>query len=173
MYDQKKVDEFILRSENIIESRNSDEAFLIISSEIDECENRYLNEFITVLNLIRHEKTLDWIENSAHRITNVGSNWGHLAASSYFSWGKADEWLTKGRPYSLIALDALAFCTTIGERSNQSPWMREIQPKLIGSPGPDKVAGRLQEYLQIDSTPRTKTVVNHIVANIFDPGSDL
>jgi hypothetical protein len=51
--------------------------------------------------------------------------------------------------------------------------MREIQPKLIGSPGPDKVAERLQAYLQIDSTPRTKTLVNHIIANIFNPGSDL
>jgi hypothetical protein len=102
------------------------------------------------------------------RIININRNWGHLAASSNFSWSKADKWLAKGRPLSLIALDALIFCTTIGERLNQSTWMRQIQPKLIDTPKPEIVAKRLQQYLSQDNVPRTKTAIQKIIENIFD-----
>lgn len=170
MYDQNKIDDFFLRSEQTIKTCDRDSAFIIISSEIDKCETRYLNEYITALNFIRHEKVLDWIEMSAHRITDVNLNWGHLAASSYFNWSKADKWLVKGRPWSLIGLDALVFCTSIGERLNQSPWMRQIQPRLVDNPKPEIVAARVQEYLKTDAVPRTKRVVNQIIENIFDAG---
>jgi len=120
------------------------------------------------LNFIRYEKVLDWIELNSHRIINVTLNWGHLAASSQFNWAKADDWLSKGRPLSLIALDALMFCTTNGERLNQSPWMREIQPRLIDNPKPEIVARRLKEYLTIDKVPRTDAVVEQIIKNIFE-----
>jgi hypothetical protein len=168
MNDQEKVDDFVFRSENLAKSLDKDEAFTIIAAEIDNCENKYLNEYIAALNFIRHEKVLDWIEKNAHRITNVGTNWGHLAASSYFNWDRAKKWLTKGRPLSLIALDALIFCTTLGERLNQSPWMRQIQPKLSDSLKPEIVATKLQEYLVIDNVPRTKNAIEKIIENIFD-----
>src|SRR5437762_5399866 len=115
MNDQEKVDDFVFRCENLAKSLDKDEAFTIIAAEIDNCENKYLNEYIIALNFIRHEKVLDWIEKNIHRTTNIGSNWGHLAASSHFSWERADKWLTIGRPLSLTALDALIFCTTIVE----------------------------------------------------------
>jgi len=168
MYDQEKVDDFIFRSEEIAKSTNKEEAFLIISKEIDNCEDRYLNEYLTALNFIRNDKVLDWIENNIHRTTNIGNQWGHLAASSYFSWDRATKWLSNGRPLSLVALDAITFCTTAGERLNQSLWMREIQPKLVDNPQPEIVAERLEEYLQTDSTHRTKTTINKIINNLFD-----
>ncbi|HEY8916825.1 MAG TPA: hypothetical protein VIM87_10310 [Chitinophaga sp.] len=168
MYDQEKVNDFIFRSENIAKKFDKDEAFAIISSEIDACEDRYLQEYITALNFIRHEKVLDWIETNTERIVNINLNWGHLAASSCFNWDKAEKWLTKGRPLSLIALDALIFCTTNGDRLNQSPWMRQIQPKLIDNPKPEIVATRLQKYLSVDNVPRTKTAIQRIIWNIFE-----
>lgn len=168
MYDQEKVDDFIQRSDEVIQEQDKDNAFQIITAEIDTCEDRYLNEYITVLNFIRSEKVLDWIESNRHRITNIGTNWGHLAASSYFSWQRAEKWLERGRPLSLIALDALVFCTTVDERLNQSPWMRQIQPKLIDNPQPEIVAARLQEYLRTDSVPRVKNAVHKIIENLFD-----
>jgi hypothetical protein len=73
-----------------------------------------------------------------------------------------------GRPLSLIALDAILFCTTVGERLSQSLWLRQIQPKLIDNPRPDIVANRLQEYLKMDSVPRTKSTIQKIIENIFD-----
>jgi hypothetical protein len=168
MYDQEKVDEFVFRSENLAKSVDKDKAFLIISQEIGRCEDRYLNEYITALNFIRNDKVLDWIEKNIHRTTNIGLNWGHLAASSCFSWDRANKWLTSGRPLSLVALDGIMFCTTIGERLNQSPWMRQIQPKLIDNPKPEIIANRLQEYLLTDNVYRTKSTVNKIIDNIFD-----
>ncbi len=168
MYNQEKVDSFIQRSEVVIQNRNKDDAFQIISAEIDACEDRYINEYITALNFIRSVKVLDWIEKNTHRIINVSLSWGHLAASSHFTWDRAEKWLVKGRPLGLIALDALVFCTTIGERLNQSPWMRQIQPKLIDSLRPEIVATSLQEYLKTDSAPRTKDAVRKIIENIFD-----
>lgn len=168
MYDQEKVDEFIFRSENLAKSIDKDKAFLIISQEIETCEDRYLNEYITALNIIRSDKILDWIENNIHRQANIGLNWGHLAASSYLSWDRAKKWLVTGRPLSLVALDGIMFCTTVGERLNQSLWMRQIQPKLIDNPKPEIVAAKLQEYLQTDNTHRTKKTINKIIENLFD-----
>ncbi|HET7898420.1 MAG TPA: hypothetical protein VFL47_12130, partial [Flavisolibacter sp.] len=155
MYDQRKVEDFVFRSENLAKSIDKDKAFEIIVDEINNCDDKYLNEYITALNFIRDEKVLDWIEQNVSRVKNIGENWGHLAASSYLSWDRADKWLSHGRPLSLIALDAILFCSTVGERLNQSPWMRQIQPKLIDTPRPDIIANRLQDHLKTDSVPRT------------------
>jgi len=168
MYDQEKIDDFILRSESIAKNFDKDESFTIISTEIDNCDDRYLHEYITALNFIRHEKVLDWIEINSKRIVNITQNWGHLAAMSHFSLDRAEKWLTLGRPLSIIALDALVFCTTIGERLNQSLWMREIQPKLTDNQQPEVIAKRLQEYLQTDRVPRTRNAVDQIIDNIFE-----
>ena len=168
MYDQEKVDEFVFRSENLAKTVDRDKAFLTISQEIESCEDSYLNEYITALNFIRSDKVLDWIETNIHRTTNIGLNWGHLAASSHLSWDRANKWLTSGRPLSLVALDGIMFCTTIGERLNQSLWMRQIQPKLIDNIKTEIIANRLQEYLLMDNVYRTKSAVNKIIDNIFD-----
>jgi hypothetical protein len=168
MNDQEKIDDFIFRAKNLAKGADKEKAFAIIAEEIDKCDDKYLNEYITGLNFIRNEKVLDWIEGNIHRTTNIGINWGHLAASSYLSWERAKEWLMYGRPLSLVALDAIVFCTTVGERLNQSPWMRQIQPKLNGDQKPELIAKRLQEYLLADNVPRTKAAIQVIIENIFD-----
>jgi hypothetical protein len=168
MYDHEKIDDFHLRAESIAKTLNKDEAFTIILSEINSCDDRYLNEYILALNHVRTDKTLDWIEHNSHRIKNVGINWGHLAAVSFFTWNRADNWLSKGRPLSLIALDALVFCTSHGERLNQSLLLRELNPRLGDNPAPDVVASRLQKYLQTDNVPRTKSSIDKIINNIFE-----
>ena len=168
MFDQEKVDEFISRCEDLAKSVDQNEAFIIISKEIDNCEDRYLNDYLIALNFIRNDKVLDWIENNIHRTTNIGLNWGHLAASSFLSWNRAEKWLTRGRPLSLVALDGIMFCTTVGERLNQSLWMRQIQPKLIDNPKPEIVAAKLQQHLETDNTHRTKTTIKKITKNLFD-----
>ena len=71
MYNQEKVDDFIQRSEEVIQNHDKDNAFRIISAEIDACEDRYINEYITALNFVRSEKVLDWIEKNTHRIINA------------------------------------------------------------------------------------------------------
>jgi hypothetical protein len=168
MYDQQKVDDFIFRSETLAKGIDKNKAFGIIINEINNCEDKYLNEYITALNFIRDIKVLDWIEENIHRAKNIGTNWGHLAASSFFSWERGNKWLTNSRPLSLVALDAIIFCTTIGERLNQSLWTRQIQPKLIDNRKPEVIAKRLQKYLLTDNVPRTKNAIQRIIENLFD-----
>lgn len=153
--------------EEIIDASGKEKAFEIITSELDKCEDRYLSEFMLPLNYLQYEATLDWIEKNAQRTLNITEAWGHLAASSNFTWERSQRWLDSGRPLSLIALDALMFCTTTGDRLNQSLWMREINPILEDIPRPDIVANGLQDYLKRDSVPRTKHAVNRIIDNIF------
>lgn len=167
-YDREKVDEFISWAEDISKTLVVEEAFCAISKEIDNCEDRYLNDYLTALNFIKYEKVLDWIEQNASRTINVGANWGHLAASSKFNWARAEKWLALGRPLSLIALDGVMFCTTKGQRLNQSLFMRELNPTLPDNPGAAVIARRLTEYLNFDKAPRVRFVTQKIIHDIFE-----
>ncbi|PIB29562.1 hypothetical protein [Maribacter sp. 4G9] len=170
MYDREKVENFQIRMEEIIEKHSSKDAFELITSELNECEDKYLTEFMAPLNFLKYEPVLDWVEQNADRVKNVTQDWGHLSASSNFSWKRAEKWLEIGRPLSLIALDAIMFCTTRGDRLNQSLWMRELNPKLIDNPKLDRIANGLKQYLEKDSVPRTKNSVNRIINDIFEIG---
>lgn len=170
MYDREKVEDFQIRMEEIIEKHDRKDAFELITSELNVCENKYLTEFMLPLNFLKYEPVLDWVEQNADRVKNVTQDWGHLSASSNFSWKRAEKWLDMGRPWSLIALDATMFCTTRGERLNQSPWMRELNPRLTDNPKPDKIANGLKMYLVKDSVPRTKNTVKRIINGIFEIG---
>ncbi len=167
MYDRENIEDFQIRMEEVTKKFECRDAFVIITAELEKCEDKYLTEFMGPLNFLRYESTLDWIEKNAQRNENITEAWGHLAASSNFTWERAKKWLNLGRPWSLIALDAIKFCTTTGERLNQSLWMREINPKLMDNPKLDTVANGLQEYLKKDSVPRTKNTVEVIIDNIF------
>ena len=145
-----------------------EEAFEILTKELESGDDKFLSENVSALLYFQNEKTLNWIEKVSERIKNISSNWGQLAASSNFSWDRANKWLTIGRPLSLIALDSLIYCTTIGERLNQSLWLRELNPRLIDNPKPEIIACRLRDYLNVDSVPRTKNAVEGIIENIFE-----
>jgi hypothetical protein len=59
MFDQKKLDDFLRNSEEVIKSKDKEEAVSIILSEIDKCEDIYLFEFIIVLNELRSPSVLN------------------------------------------------------------------------------------------------------------------
>jgi len=167
-YDYNKVDEYIEWCRTVSNNHDVTEAFQLISNKISTCPDRYLNDFIAGLNFIQNEKSLDWIETNTVRIKNIGLQWGHLAASSNFTWKRAYKWLLLGRPLSLIALDGLLFCTTVGDRLNQSPWMQELNPKLKDNFIQEEVSKQLKEYLIIDKVPRTRVVIEKIINNIHN-----
>lgn len=167
MYDRDKIEDFHIRMESIIEKSKKGKAFDLITTELEKCEDKYLSEYMAPLNFLRYQPTLDWIEKNAKRSENITEAWGHLAASSDFTWERAKKWLDLGRPLSLVAIDAVKLCTTSGERLNQSLLMRELNPRLIDNPKLEKIANRLQDYLKKDSVPRTKNAINLIIANIF------
>ena len=92
---------------------------------------------------------------------------GTLAATSQFSWSNADKWLDVGRPSSLVAIDALLFCSTTGNRQNQAFWLQQNPPKLIDNPRPEIIANKLKDYLFQDNVQRNKNAINKIINNIF------
>lgn len=165
-YDYTRVDNFIEQCEIVIADNDPETAFEIITKDLDQCENRYLNDFIGGLNYLQTEKSLDWIESNSYRINNISQSWGHLAASSKLTWNRIVSWLLKGRPLSLIAIDGLMFCTTVGERLNQSLWMRDLNPRLPNLPEYKEVESVLKEYLDSDNVFRTRSSIDLILKNI-------
>jgi len=163
----RKENELLIFAEAISKCFDFDEAFETLTSEI-ECESdKSLPENISALLYFQSDKTLDWIEKVIHRTSNISTNWGTLAATSQFTWVRADKWLNAGRPLSLIAIDALLFCTMTGDRQNQAFWLQQHTPKLTDNPRPEIIANKLKDYLSKDNVPRTKNAVNKIIDNIF------
>lgn len=163
----RKENELQIFAEPLAKCLDFDEAFGLVTNELEKGDDKFLSENISALLYFQSEQTLDYIEKVSSRIKNVSSNWGQLAASSQFSWDRADKWLTIERPLSLVALDSLIYCTTIGDRLNQSLWLRQLRLKLIDNPRPEIIAKRLREYLLVDSVPRTKNTVDKIIDNVF------
>ena len=168
MYNYEKVDKFIEFAIEISETKSKEEVFEILTSEIEKVDDIYLNEYISALNYIQYEKVLNWIEENKSKIKNISLSWGQLAASSNFDWNYANKWISQGRPLSLIALDALVFCTTKNERENQSPWMRTLNPKLKNSENLEIIANKLNEYSKIDNVPRVRNKVKIIIENLYE-----
>ena len=67
-YDYDRVDKFIESCQEISIIHDTQEAFELISERLDNCPDRYLNDFVSGLNYVQHEKTLDWIEKNIERI---------------------------------------------------------------------------------------------------------
>lgn len=163
----RKENELQIFAEPLAKCIDFDEAFGLITKELEKGDDRFLSENVSALLYFQSDKTLDYIEKISSRIKNISSSWGQLAASSQFSWDRANKWLTIGRPLSLVALDSLIYCTTVGDRLNQSLWLRQLNPKLIDNPGPEIIANRLREYILTDSVPRTKIAIDKIIDNVF------
>lgn len=144
-----------------------DEGFGHLTRELESEDNKQLGHKIGVLIYFERPETLDWIERMKDRILNVSGSWGNLTAASKFDWKRAQRWINEGRPLSLIALDALMYCTTIGDRQNQIPWFSNHPPKLIDADKPEIIASTVNDYMKIDSVPRVRTVGNRIIENLF------
>lgn len=164
----RRENELQIFAEPIAKCLDFDEAFKILTTELESKDDKFLSENVSALLYFKSDQTLDWIEKVSERIKNISSSWGQLAASSQFTWNRANKWLTIGRPLSLIALDSLIYCTTIGERLNQSLWLRQLNPRLVDNPRPEIIANRLREYLLVDSVPRIKNAAEAIIENIFE-----
>jgi hypothetical protein len=163
----RKENEILIFAEAIYKCLPHKEAFLLLTTEIEAGSAKYFTESSGALLYFQNSVTLDWIEKITPRITNVSTSWGTLAAASQFSWSRAERWLKFGKPLSLIALDALTFCTTTGTRNNQSYWLIKHPPKLLGHPHTIDIVKAITSYLEIDKVPRTKSAVGQILQNIL------
>jgi hypothetical protein len=109
-----------------------------------------------------HPKTLGLIEHwweSAPPGQAVSDDWGRLAAESRMSWSAAQTWLDRGRPLSLIALDALlCYVPRRGYR-------QVTVPDGFGFPSLGAFKDVLNRYSERDGAPRAHNVVASIIAN--------
>jgi hypothetical protein len=125
-------------------------------------EGSALRERIGALLWFRSPAVLDWIEANAPsaKITN---DWGRLAALSNLSWARVQDWVSRGRPLSLIALDALA---ELIPYAGQSPHFRQLEPKLRECADRAAIPPVLQSYMAVDSAPRVTGTCRYIIAGL-------
>lgn len=114
---------------------------------------------IAALQSFRSPHVLDWIEINAPQ-KNVLPVWGALAALSGMSWSRVQDWLSRGRPLSLIALSAL--CACIHSQGNASVF----EASLKECPDRSVIPPAVEEYLATDSAVRVANDCKFIVANI-------
>jgi hypothetical protein len=171
-WESRKENELLVFAEAICKCLPFEEAFQILTSEIETTDEKYFTDNSSALIYLQSSKTLDWIEKISNRITNVSTSWGTLAAASQFSWDRAEKWLKIGRPLSLIALDGLILCTTSWDRQNQAIWFRENPPSLVNPAKSEIIANTVTSYLERDKVPRTKNAVGQIIQNLFTAQPD-
>src|ERR1700754_4766897 len=126
------------------------QGFELVTEAIEASNTKSFTDNSAALLYFECRQTLEWIEKIGHRIINVSTSWGTLSAASQFSWDIANKWLELGRPLSLIALDALVFCTTTGERDAQALWLIQHPPTLLNAAPPSIIHTTITKYLQKD-----------------------
>lgn len=166
-WNERGQEDWLIFDEALAKCLPFDEAFARLTREIEKQEDKKLASKIRSLIYFEREETLDWIEGVKGRITNVSDAWGNLAASSKLDWSRAKKWLEDGRPLSLIALDAIVYCTTTGPRYKQIPWFRKHPRELINPDRPEFIAQVINDYVKKDTVPRVKNSANRIINNLF------
>lgn len=136
--------------------------FPIVTEMLSKAEPSKLHTYIWTLFYFQSKETLTWIEENSAKIKNVTSHFGDVCAASQFDWATAKKWLLKGRPLSLIALDALLACGTTKGKLNRSLFLRENPPRLINPDSIDRMNKALGEYLKIDNVHRPRTTIEAI-----------
>lgn len=123
---------------------------------------RDLQNGMAALSWFRSAEVLDWIEANAPS-ANVSDSWGRLASLSDLDWTRAQDWLAKGRPHSLVALDALA--SYIPHRGH-APILKRINPALKGGVDRTAIERTLQSYASDDDAPRVVARCKFIISNL-------
>lgn len=121
-----------------------------------------LRERKNALLWFRSPAVLDWIEIHAPNVS-VTADWGRLAALSDLSWSRVEAWLSRGRPLSLIALDALA---QFIQRPGQASIVTRLEPKLKGRPDRLALTRALQSYMAVDTAHRATDKCGYLIKHI-------
>jgi hypothetical protein len=123
-----------------------------------------LRERIGALMWFRSPAVLDWIEVHAPR-ANITGAWGQLAALSGLSLSKVEVWLSRGRPLSLIALDAL---TQFIPWPGQAPLVRRLDPRLRACPDRLPLVRALQACMAADTAPRASGKCQYLIEHMAE-----
>ncbi|TYL83710.1 hypothetical protein FXB40_45925 [Bradyrhizobium rifense] len=123
---------------------------------------RDLQNDMAALSWFRSPEVLDWIEANAP-FENVSASWGQLASLSNLYWVRAQDWLAKRRPLSLVALDALACYIP---HQGRAPILNRINPMLKGGVDRSAIERTLQNYASDDDASRVVARCRFIIGNL-------
>ena len=139
-----------------------DEGFKYVISALERIPEAKLPHLaFACLYSFRSPITLDWIEKKVS--SPVKDSWGRLAAASNPSWYKLNEWIQIGRPYSLVAIDALIrLIPHPGEFA-----LNRLSPRpILINPSPIELMSEvLRVYAENDRTARVRQGVERILDN--------
>lgn len=108
------------------------------------------------LAFFRSEHVLDWMEE---RVREAGTGgWGRLAAASALDWPRVAAWLARGRPLSLVALDALLAIAKPDTRL-----LDRMRPALRNPPTTTEFGSVVEACAARDPSPRVKRCVGAIM----------
>jgi hypothetical protein len=112
-------------------------------------------ESMYCLSYFHSTEALDWIER--HVSPPVSDHWGRVAAQSSLAWPRVAQWLSWGRPLSLVALSALV------EYIREWPTAARA-PQLLQPPTDQILREVLSAYAARDSAPRVQDHVGYILS---------
>lgn len=127
----------------------SDEGFPLSVEAIGQLSGRAKRDAMLSLSYFQSPAALDWIEANAEE--HATEEWGNLAASSGLAWPRVTGWLAKGRPLSLIAIDAL-----LAIAEPRTHLLESIAPILLLPPRTDEFVSVLSNYIVRDDVPRVR-----------------
>ncbi len=127
----------------------SSEGFAMAVAAIDRLAGRAQRDAMLSLSYFQSPDALRWIETNAQEPTT--EQWGNLAASSGLTWATVAGWLAKGRPLSLIAIDAL-----VAIAEPRTPLLKSIAPTLLQPPNTNEFISALSDCVSRDGVPRVK-----------------
>ena len=107
-------------------------------------------------------KILDWIEARLGSGNEpVVPEWGQLAALAGVRWQTINRWLDRGKPVSLVALDAIVAWLT--GHVEVGMWLNCLTPRVVDTPPSATIRNRLLAHAESEGTPRVEKVVAQIV----------
>ncbi|MCA9592371.1 MAG: SMI1/KNR4 family protein [Myxococcales bacterium] len=114
---------------------------------------------VELLEPVASAALLDHLERSPPEI--AAREWGPVVAASRPRWARLEGWLTRGRPLSLIALDAILVATTnllpfetrSGKARPKAEWLLEDAPAV------EKLKARLEAFAASDGSARVKKTI--------------
>ena len=133
-----------------------EEGFHRVVEKLEAMPQKETRISCSVLAYFRTEKTLDWLET--HVSPPITDSWGRLAAVSHLSWKRVSAWVDRGRPLSLVALDALKACARY-----DTPLLKKFMPKLLEPGKKEIMTEKLEQYMVHDPVPRVKQSIATII----------
>ncbi len=135
-----------------------EEGLDLVFQELEKVPPKDRSHACTALAWFRSEQSLGWIES--HIDYPITDDWGRLAAVSHVSWNTIVRWLDHGRPLSLVAIDALYFCTEL-----DTAMLKSFAPKLVERDSIKNMTAMLNQYANKDPAPRVERRIGVIVNN--------